>query len=118
MSQLPHCPKCTSIYTYKDRDLLTCPECAYEWNITTSSEENKINLQTIVDAHGTALEDGDNVTLIKELKVKDSSSVIKVGTKVRAIHLVRESSDDHNIHCKVKDLGSIKLKSEFVKKSK
>ena len=111
---LPHCPKCQSEYTYQENDLLICPECAYEWKEGESapSDEN----ETIKDAHGNILADGDLVTVMKDLKIKGSSSVVKVGTKVKNIRLVAGSSDGHNIDCKIEGIGQIKLKSEFVKK--
>lgn len=115
MSQLPNCPKCGSEYTYEDGNLYICPECAHEW-----SQDAAVNVdedQLIVkDANGTTLQDGDDVTVIKDLKVKGSSSGIKVGTKIRGIKLV-EGNDGHNIDCKVTGIGAIKLKQEFVKKS-
>lgn len=112
--QLPNCPKCNSEYTYEDGELLICPECAYEWskNASDVQEEGLI----IKDANGTILSDGDDVTVIKDLKVKGSSSGIKVGTKIKGIRLV-EGNDGHNIDCKVPGVGAIKLKQEFVKKS-
>uniref|UniRef100_UPI0040483A6D zinc ribbon domain-containing protein YjdM n=1 Tax=Aliarcobacter sp. TaxID=2321116 RepID=UPI0040483A6D len=114
MSQLPNCPKCGSEYTYEDGDLFICPECAHEWSQDASLE----NSDTLVvkDANGTILQDGDDVTVIKDLKVKGSSSGIKVGTKIKGIRLV-EGNDGHNIDCKVTGVGAIKLKQEFVKKS-
>ncbi|MFA7570287.1 MAG: zinc ribbon domain-containing protein YjdM [Sulfurimonadaceae bacterium] len=112
--QLPNCPKCNSEYTYEDGELLICPECAYEWskNASEAQEEGLI----VKDANGTLLSDGDDVTVIKDLKVKGSSSGIKVGTKIKGIRLV-EGNDGHNIDCKVPGVGAIKLKQEFVKKS-
>lgn len=112
---LPHCPKCQSEYTYQDNDLLICPECAYEWKEgeTVALDENEI----IKDANGNILADGDLVTVIKDLKIKGSSFVVKVGTKVKNIRLVPDSSDGHNIDCKIDGIGQIKLKSEFVKKA-
>ena len=113
MNALPKCPKCNSEYTYKDGMLFVCPECAYEW--TNEAEEKIIDSALIVkDAHGNTLQDGDTVTVIKDLKVKGSSSVVKVGTKVKNIRLVE---GDHNIDCKIDGVGAIKLKSEFVKKA-
>jgi protein PhnA len=112
--QLPNCPKCNSEYTYEDGELLICPECAYEWskNASEAQEETLI----VKDANGTLLSDGDDVTVIKDLKVKGSSSGIKVGIKIKGIRLV-EGNDGHNIDCKVPGVGAIKLKQEFVKKS-
>ncbi|MEJ2622739.1 MAG: zinc ribbon domain-containing protein YjdM [Candidatus Thiodiazotropha sp.] len=111
MSHLPHCPACGSEYTYEDGRLLICPECAHEWAPGESQETDELTVQ---DANGNRLSDGDSVTVIKDLKVKGSSSVVKVGTKVKNIRLVE---GDHNIDCKINGIGSMKLKSEFVKKS-
>jgi len=112
MSTLPNCPQCSCEYTYEDRDLLVCPECAHEWN--PSTEETVEQEDVIKDANGNILADGDSVTVIKDLKVKGSSLVVKVGTKVRNIRLV---GGDHDIDCKIDGIGAMKLKSEFVKKS-
>lgn len=114
MSALAPCPQCQSPYTYEDATLLICPECAHEWpkNIEKSVETELHNV--IRDAHGNPLQDGDFVTVVKDLKVKGSSSVVKVGTKVKIIRLVDEG--DHNIDCKIDGIGSMQLKSEFVKK--
>ncbi|MFC0557477.1 zinc ribbon domain-containing protein YjdM [Halalkalibacter alkalisediminis] len=113
MANLPNCPKCNSEYTYEDGNLLVCPECGHEWTLeseTETIEENK----TIKDANGNILNDGDTVTVIKDLKVKGSSLVVKIGTKVRNIRLVE---GDHDIDCKIDGFGAMKLKSEFVKKA-
>lgn len=115
MEQLPNCPKCNSEYTYEDGSLFICPECAYEWSKDASQTEDEDTL-VVKDANGTILQDGDDVTVIKDLKVKGSSSGIKVGTKVKGIRLV-EGNDGHNIDCKIPGVGAIKLKQEFVKKS-
>ena len=115
MSQLPNCPKCNSEYTYEDGNLYICPECAHEWSQDSSISENEDQL-IVKDANGTILSDGDDVTVIKDLKVKGSSSGIKVGTKIKGIRLV-DGNDGHNIDCKVPGVGAIKLKQEFVKKS-
>ena len=112
MSQLPNCPKCNSEYTYEDGPLLICPECAHEW--TLDEQANEEAEKVIKDAVGNTLQDGDTVTVIKDLKVKGSSSVVKVGTKVKNIRLV---DGDHDIDCKVDGIGPMKLKSEFVKKA-
>ncbi|MFZ5843423.1 MAG: zinc ribbon domain-containing protein YjdM [Pseudomonadota bacterium] len=112
MSQLPPCPKCHSEFTYEDGAMLVCPECAHEWSKdapTEAGEEKKI----VRDAVGNVLTDGDTVTVIKDLKVKGSSLVIKVGTKAKNIRLV---DGDHDIDCKVDGIGAMQLKSEFVKK--
>lgn len=113
MEQLPNCPKCGSEYTYEDGVLFICPECANEW--TLQSMQNDIVV--IKDANGNILNDGDSVTVIKDLKVKGSSSSIKVGTKVKSIRLILDSSDGHDIDCKVDGFGAMKLKSQFVKKA-
>lgn len=111
MSKLPPCPKCSCEYSYEDGALLICPECAHEWT-QQELEEAQLEKQ-VVDANGNALEEGDTVSVIKDLKVKGSSSVVKVGTKVKNIRLV---DGDHNIDCKIEGIGAMKLKSEFVKK--
>ena len=110
MSDLPNCPKCDSEYTYEDGNMLICPECGHEWSQEeTASEDEKV----IRDANGNVLQDGDTVSVVKDLKVKGSSSVVKVGTKVKNIRLV---DGDHDIDCKIDGFGAMKLKSEFVKK--
>ncbi|MFB5761287.1 zinc ribbon domain-containing protein YjdM [Paenibacillus medicaginis] len=112
MSNLPNCPKCNSEYTYEDGSLLVCPECAHEWSLESDSkagEDEKI----VKDANGNVLRDGDSVTVIKDLKVKGTSSVLKIGTKVKNIRLI---DGDHDIDCKIDGFGAMKLKSEFVKK--
>ena len=111
MKNLPNCPSCGSEYAYEDGALLVCPECAHEWSAKSEAEEEL----TIKDANGNTLKSGDNVTVIKDLKVKGSSSGIKVGTKIKGIRVV-EGSDGHNIDCKISGVGAIKLKQEFVKK--
>ena len=113
MENLPNCPKCGYEYTYEDGSLIICPDCGYEWDPNQTPKEEKL---IVKDANGNILEDGDSVTVIKDLKVKGSSSGIKVGTKIKGIRLV-EGDDGHNIECKVPGIGSIKLKQEFVKKS-
>lgn len=112
---IPNCPKCDSAYTYEDGNLLVCPECAHEW--TEFSEAAKAEANAIKDSHGSVLNDGDDVTVIKDLKVKGASNPIKQGTKVRNILLVPDSPDGHDIDCKVDGFGAMKLKSEFVKKA-
>lgn len=112
MEELPNCPKCQSAYTYEDGNLLVCPECAHEWSLA-SDDENGEDQKVVKDANGNVLKDGDSVTVIKDLKVKGTSSVIKIGTKVKNIRLVE---GDHDIDCKIDDFGAMKLKSEFVKK--
>ena len=113
MSSLPKCPKCNSQYTYEDGPLYVCPECSHEWSKETITESADDKL-VVRDAFGNILQDGDSVTMIKDLKVKGTSSALKVGTKVRNIRLVE---GDHNIDCKIDGFGSMKLKSEFVKKT-
>lgn len=112
MSSLPNCPKCGSEYTYNDGATYICPECAHEWTQDAQAEGGTED-RVIKDANGNVLQDGDTVTVIKDLKVKGSSSVVKVGTKVRNIRLV---DGDHDIDCKIDGIGAMKLKSEFVKK--
>lgn len=112
MSDFPPCPKCDSIYVYEDSNLLICPECAHEWS-ATQEEEREEEGRITRDANGAELKDGDDVTVIKDLKVKGSSSVVKVGTKVKNISLV---DGDHDIDCKIPGIGSMGLKSQFVKK--
>lgn len=111
MTNLPNCPKCNSEYTYEDGILLVCPECSYEWTLEESDENEDVKV--IKDSNGNILQDGDSVTVIKDLKVKGSSLVVKIGTKVKNIRLV---DGDHDIDCKIDGIGSMKLKSEFVKK--
>jgi len=112
MSNLPNCPKCNSEYTYEDGSFLICPECAHEWTLGSENESND-DKKIVKDANGNVLNDGDTVTVIKDLKVKGSSSVLKIGTKVKGIRLV---DGDHDIDCKIDGFGAMKLKSEFVKK--
>jgi protein PhnA len=113
MSNLESCPKCSSTFTYDDGNMYVCPECGHEWARDSVAEAG--DKESIVkDAHGNVLSDGDTVTMIKDLKVKGSSSMLKMGTKVRNIRLVE---GDHNIDCKIDGFGSMKLKSEFVKKA-
>ncbi|AMM95607.1 zinc ribbon domain-containing protein YjdM [Peribacillus simplex] len=111
MSDFPNCPACNSEYTYEDGSLFVCPECANEWTIESETENS--DQKIIKDANGNALNDGDTVTVIKDLKVKGSSSVLKMGTKVKSIRLV---DGDHDIDCKIDGFGAMKLKSQFVKK--
>ena len=110
MEQLPNCPKCNSEYTYEDGNLIVCPECSYEWNPNEESEEDS---NVVKDANGNILQDGDTVTVIKDLKIKGTSLVVKVGAKVKNIRL---TDGDHNIDCKIDGIGAMGLKSEFVKK--
>jgi protein PhnA len=113
MSGLPHCPQCKSEYTYEQGNMYVCPECAHEWSqdaAATGADEVRV----WKDANGQVLQDGDSVTVIKDLKIKGSSSVVKVGTKVKNIRLV---DGDHDIDCKIDGIGAMQLKSEFVKKA-
>ena len=114
MENLPNCPKCNSEYTYEDGSLLVCPECAYEWSPEASNEEENV----IKDVNGNVLNDGDSVTVVKDLKVKGASSSIKIGTKVKNIRLVPDAADGHDIECKIDGFGAMKLKSSVVKKNK
>ena len=107
--EYPNCPKCNGEYVYEDGELLICPECGYEFSKNETKEEELV----VKDANGNILKDGDSITVIKDLKLKGSSSVIKVGTKIKNIRLV---DGDHNIDCKVPGIGAMGLKSEFVKK--
>ncbi|KFE33567.1 zinc ribbon domain-containing protein YjdM [Thioclava atlantica] len=105
----PPCPECKSLYTYQVDALLICPECGHEWSAEAPPESGT----QVRDSVGNLLADGDTVTVIKDLKVKGSSSVVKVGTKVRGIRLV---DGDHDIDCKIPGIGQMGLKSQFVKK--
>jgi protein PhnA len=109
MSVLPPCPKCSSSLAYEDGALLVCPECGHEWSLEAAESEGS----DIRDANGNVLRDGDTVTVIKDLKIKGSSQVVKVGTKVKNIRLV---GGDHEIDCRIDGMGGMKLKSEFVRK--
>lgn len=111
MSDLPNCPACQSEFTYEVQGQYACPECGHEWNTDDIAAAEEAD--TIRDSNGNALQDGDTVTVIKDLKVKGSSLVVKVGTKVKNIRLV---GGDHDIDCKIDGIGAMKLKSEFVKK--
>lgn len=117
MQQLPNCPECNSEYVYEDIDLLICPGCAHEWNKASKNsskdkDENK-DQGKIKDTNGNSLQNGDAVTVIKDLKVKGTSLVVKVGTKVKNIRLI---DGDHDIDCKIDGIGPMKLKSKFVKR--
>jgi protein PhnA len=113
MSQLPPCPKCGSAYTYEDSNLYICPECAHEWD-KSAAPEGAEQAGIVRDSNGNVLNDGDTVTVIKDLKVKGSSSVVKVGTKAKNIRII---VGDHDIDCKIDGFGAMQLKSEFVKKA-
>ena len=111
MSAIPNCPKCNSSYSYADGEIFICPECAHEWSASSQEVADEL---VVKDANGNLLKDGDSVTVIKDLKVKGSSLVVKVGTKVKNIRLVE---GDHDIDCKIDGIGPMKLKSEFVRKA-
>jgi len=112
MTAMPKCPKCSSELTYEDGSMYVCPECAHEWSKEATG--SAADRRSVRDAHGNVLQDGDSVTVIKDLKVKGSSSVVKVGTKVKNIRLIE---GDHDIDCKIDGIGAMQLKSEFVKKA-
>ena len=111
MSALPPCPKCQSEFTYEDGALLICPECGHEWSTDAAADSDE---KVVKDSNGNPLADGDTVTVIKDLKIKGSSQVVKRGTKVKNIRLV---DGDHDIDCKIDGIGQMGLKSEFVKKA-
>lgn len=111
------CPKCSSEHVYQDGSLWVCPECAHEWDPQAAAgDEGADGVGVVKDANGNVLADGDSVTVVKDLKVKGSSLVVKGGTKVKNIRLV-DATDGHNIACKIDGIGAMNLKSEFVKKS-
>ena len=112
MSPFPPCPQCHSEFTYEDGDNYICPECAHEWPRVAAATAPEQRVWK--DANGKLLQDGDTVTLIKDLKLKGSSTVVKVGSKVKNIRLV---DGDHDIDCKIDGIGAMQLKSEFVKKA-
>lgn len=116
MTPQSHCPSCNSENIYHDGSLWNCPDCAHEWSGHEDAASAEADSGVIKDAHGNILQDGDSVTVIKDLKVKGSSSTVKVGTKVKNIRL-QESDDGHNIACKIDGIGAMNLKSEFVKKA-
>ena len=112
MANLPICPNCNSEWTYEQAGMLICPECGHEWSGNT--EDQAEDTLIVKDTNGNVLSDGDTIVVIKDLKIKGSSLVVKVGTKVKNIRLVE---GDHDIDCKVPGIGAMQLKSEFVKKS-
>ncbi|SCK60109.1 phosphonoacetate hydrolase [Variovorax sp. HW608] len=115
MSTLAPCPQCNSEYTYEDGLNLVCPECGHEWPATAAAAEGAADDEKVIkDSVGNVLHDGDTITVIKDLKVKGSSLVVKVGTKVKNIRLI---DGDHDIDCKIDGIGAMKLKSEFVRKA-
>ncbi|MEN9596985.1 MAG: alkylphosphonate uptake protein [Pseudomonadota bacterium] len=111
MRNLPKCPKCSSEFTYEDGEMFICPECGHEWEKNALAEIDDVKV--VKDANGNVLNDGDMITVIKDLKIKGSSNVVKVGTKVKIIRLV---DGDHDIDCRIEGVGAMQLKSEFVKK--
>lgn len=113
MDTPPPCPQCQSTYTYHDGVLYNCPECGHVWSADMAGNTTDADEKIVRDANGTVLNDGDTVTVIKDLKIKGSSDVVKVGTKVKNIRLV---DGDHDIDCKIPGIGPMGLKSEFVKK--
>lgn len=114
MSELPNCPQCKSEYTYQDDILLICPSCGHEWSLESANSSTTVDDNAVRDANGNVLQSGDSVIVIKDLKVKGSSLVVKGGTKVKNIRLV---DGDHDIDCKIDGIGAMQLKSEFVKKA-
>lgn len=112
MPDFPSCPKCNSEYTYEDGGLFMCPECGHAWSKNEPAEEGEELV--VKDSNGNLLADGDSVVVIKDLKIKGSSAVVKVGTKVKSIRLVE---GDHAIDCKIPGIGAMQLKSEFVRKA-
>ncbi len=113
MSQLPPCPACNSPYTYEDQEFLICPECAHQWSPNSPAGDESETAMQVRDSNGNLLADGDFVTVIKDLKIKGASSVLKVGTKVKILRLV---DGDHDIDCRIEGIGPMMLKSGFVKK--
>ena len=119
MNSNPSCKKCNSENVYSDGSLWICPECSHEWSLheTVDAKNSDSAPAKICDAHGNVLKDGDSVTVIKDLKIKGASSVVKAGTKVKNIRLIEDASDGHDIACRLDGLGQINLKSEFLKKA-
>ena len=111
MCAMPSCPKCSSNYVYEDGNIYICPECAQEW--AKEDHLEKMDSLRASDVNGSAINDGDTVVVVKDLKIKGSSSIIKVGTKIKNVRIV---DGDHNIDCKVDGVGAIQLKSEFLRK--
>ena len=117
MSEFPPCPKCNSEYVYPSDELLICPECFHEWNPSDVVESDEATTSTkVIDANGNELQNGDTVVVVKDLPVKGAPKAIKAGTKVKNIR-VNDSTDGHNIDCKIDGFGSMALKSEFVRKA-
>ncbi len=114
MSDLPSCPQCSDPYSYQDGILFVCPSCGHEWPVAGDAAASAADDDTVRDANGNVLQSGDSVVVIKDLKVRGSSLVVKVGTKVKNIRLV---DGDHDIDCKIDGIGAMQLKSEFVRKA-
>jgi protein PhnA len=114
MSALPPCPKCNSEFVYQDGNVYICPECSHEWAADATADPAETAGKVYRDSAGNILQDGDTVTVIKDLKLKGSGGVIKMGTKVKNIRLV---DSDHDIDCKIDGFGAMSLKSEFVRKA-
>ena len=112
MSELPNCPQCGSAFTYEDEGRCICPECAHEWDVSAAPAVDEVRI--VRDAVGNLLADGDTVTVIKDLKIRGASGVVKVGTKVRGIRLIE---GDHDIDCRIDGIGAMQLKSQFVRKA-
>ena len=111
------CPKCGSENAYEDGGLWVCPECFHEWTKSDAPAVEAAVVDTAIrDANGNVLTDGDAVTVVKDLKIKGASSTVKSGTKIRNIRLI-DAVDGHNIACKIDGVGTVNLKSEFVKKA-
>jgi protein PhnA len=113
MNDIPNCPTCDSEYAYEDGILFVCPDCGHEWNPNVKADAPRTEDASIKDANGNVLQDGDTVSVIKDLKIKGSSQTVKMGTKVKGIRLV---DGDHDIDCKIPGIGPMGLKSEFVTK--
>jgi len=116
MTDLPKCTQCNCPYTYENGSLYVCPECGYEWNIQVAESSDEAKVTIIKDAYGNILQDGDSVTIVKDIKVKGSPTALKAGVKVKNIRLVEEVNG-HNIEAKVPGFGQMMLKSEILKKS-
>lgn len=122
MTELPNCPECGSEYTYEDRNFIVCSICAHEWTLNSSENASEDSKETVTeaivrDANGNILNDGDDIVVIKDLKVSGRSAVVKRGAKAKEIQLIHNAPDGHDINCKIDGLGAMKLKSEFVKKA-
>ncbi len=116
MDDFPKCIKCGSEYTYEVDGIYICPDCAHEWPVHPKEEEEEEEILVVKDAHGNLLQEGDSVTVVKDISVKGYANSIKVGVKIKNIHLVKPVNG-HNIDVKIKGFGSLLLKSELVKKS-